>query len=191
MKEQGKAVIFCAPSGAGKTTIVKHLLEAIPFLRFSVSATTRPRREGVEVEGKDYYFLSLEDFKLKIENNEFYEWEEVYSGTFYGTLKSEVERIWDQGRHVIFDLDVVGGINLKKLLGARAMAVFVSVANVRVLEERLRTRNTDSEESLKKRISKASGEMEYAVHFDYILVNEKLDQAFYEAEQVVRKFLQS
>lgn len=191
MKEQGKAVIFCAPSGAGKTTIVKHLLETIPSLRFSISATTRPRREGVEEEGRDYFFLSLEDFKAKIENGEFYEWEEVYSGTYYGTLKSEVDRIWAQGRHVIFDLDVVGGVNLKKVLGTRALAIFVSVANVRVLEERLRIRNTDSEESLQKRISKASGEMEYAVHFDYILVNEKLDQAFYEAEQVVRKFIRS
>lgn len=189
MTTKGKAVIFCAPSGAGKTTIVKHLLQHIPQLKFSISATTRSIRQGVEQEGRDYYFLDESTFKARLEHNDFYEWQEVYQGTFYGTLKSEVERIWAEGNHVIFDLDVIGGVNLKQILGDRALAVFVAVNDVATLENRLRVRNTETEESLQKRVAKAAKEMEYAAQFDYVLVNEDLSRAFSEALAVVNDFL--
>lgn len=186
---QGKAVIFCAPSGAGKTTIVKHLISKIPQLKFSVSATTRPIRENVESDGKDYHFLTTDQFQSKIENNELLEWEEVYAGVFYGTLKEEVERIWKSANHVIFDVDVEGGLNLKKALGDKALSVFVSVESVDVLADRLRKRNTDSEESLNRRISKAAAEMEYAPKFDQILINTHLNDAFDQAEKLVLDFI--
>lgn len=186
----GKAVIFCAPSGAGKTTIVKHLINHIPELEFSISATTRKPRTG-EISGKDYYFLSEQDFKLKIENKELYEWQEVYNGVYYGTLKSEVERIWQEGKHVIFDVDVIGGLNLKKEMGDRALAVFVSVASVEVLEQRLRARNTETEETLKIRIGKSAQEMDYATSFDTILINNDLNTAFGEATTLVTDFIYS
>lgn len=188
MSSNGKAVIFCAPSGAGKTTIVKHLIQNLSELSFSISATTRAPRNNEE-NGKDYYFLSLDDFKNKVKEDSLYEWQEVYPGMFYGTLKSEVERIWSMGKHVIFDVDVIGGLNLKKALGDRALAVFVSVESVEVLEQRLRARNTESEETLKVRVGKASEEMKTADKFDYILVNRNLDEAFAEAEEAVRKFI--
>ena len=150
---KGKCVIFCAPSGAGKTTIVRHLLNCFSELQFSVSACTRSKREN-EVNGKDYYFLSVNEFKKRIENNEFIEWEEVYNGNYYGTLKSEIERIWKQGKVVIFDVDLEGGINLKKYFGENALSVFVQPPSVDALEKRLRSRNTESEESLQKRVNK-------------------------------------
>jgi guanylate kinase len=188
MSVSGKAVIFCAPSGAGKTTIVKHLISNIPALKFSISATTRKPRQG-EIHGKDYYFLSEEEFKLKINNNELYEWQEVYAGMYYGTLKAEVERIWFEGNHVIFDVDVIGGLNLKKELKGRALAVFVSVKNTGVLEERLRARNTETEETLQIRISKSVEEMSYANKFDSILINNELSDAFSDAHQIVSDFI--
>ena len=143
---QGKAFIFSAPSGAGKTTIVKRLLSELPQLRFSISATTRAKREGVEEHGKDYYFLTPKEFKAKIEEDAFYEWEEVYPNLFYGTLKSEVDRIWQNGQHVVFDIDVVGGLNLKNIFGKRALSTFVKVKDVETLRERLSARNTESED---------------------------------------------
>ncbi|MEP4533530.1 MAG: guanylate kinase [Cyclobacteriaceae bacterium] len=188
MSTSGKAVIFCAPSGAGKTTIVKHLIKEIPSLKFSISATTRDKR-AYEVDGVDYHFLSKPDFETQIETGELYEWQEVYEGMFYGTLKSEVERIWSEGNHVIFDVDVIGGINLKTALGDQALAVFVSVESVKVLEERLRARKTETDETLKARIGKAQEEMQAEDKFDYVLINHNLVQAFAEAEDVVKKFI--
>lgn len=188
MSTSGKAVIFCAPSGAGKTTIVKHLINEIPSLKFSISATTRDKR-AYEVDGVDYHFLSKTDFENQIETDKLYEWQEVYEGMFYGTLKSEVERIWSEGNHVIFDVDVIGGINLKKALGDQALAVFVSVESVKVLEERLRARKTETEETLRARIGKAQEEMSAEDKFDYVLINHNLAQAFAEAEDVVNKFI--
>jgi guanylate kinase len=185
---KGKCVIFCAPSGAGKTTIVKHLLNQFSSLQFSVSACTRSKREN-EVNGKDYYFLSVDEFKKRIENNEFIEWEEVYNGNYYGTLKSEIERIWKQGKVVIFDVDVEGGINLKKYFGENALSVFVQPPSVDALEKRLRSRNTESEESLQKRVSKAASELSKANHFDVVLLNDELNKAFKEAESIVSKFI--
>lgn len=185
----GKAVIFCAPSGAGKTTIVRHLIKTIPHLKFSISATTRQKRDGIEEHGIDYYFLSEADFKEKLEQGELYECQEVYAGTFYGTLKSEVERIWSEGDHVIFDVDVIGGLNLKKALGEKALAVFVNAESVDVLKERLTQRNTETEASLARRIGKAEQEMKYADQFDYELINRDLPTAFAEAENLVKNFL--
>lgn len=185
---QGKCVIFCAPSGAGKTTIVKHLLNHFPKLQFSVSACTRSKREN-EVNGKDYYFLSADEFKKRIENNEFIEWEEVYDGNYYGTLKSEIERIWKQEKVVIFDVDVEGGINLKKYFGENALSVFVQPPSVEALEKRLRSRNTESEESLQKRVNKAASELSKANCFDVVLLNDVLEKAFKEAESIVSKFI--
>lgn len=185
---QGKAVIFCAPSGAGKTTIVRHLISHIRSLRFSVSATTRQPRES-EVHGKDYFFLSEADFRARLAEGELYEWQEVYQGMLYGTLKSEVERIWAEGHHVIFDVDVIGGINLKQALGERALAVFVSVDGIEVLRERLQKRGTETAASLEKRLSKSMEEMSKAEAFDYVLINRNLEIALKEAEQVVTDFL--
>ncbi|MEQ9306716.1 MAG: guanylate kinase [Marinoscillum sp.] len=187
---EGKAVIFCAPSGAGKTTIVRHLIERIHSLKFSISATTRPIREGVESHGVDYFFYSTSEFQNKLSNGELYEWQEVYPGAFYGTLRSEVDRIWSEGNHVIFDIDVVGGVNLKKILGDRALAIFVNAESVEVLRERLTKRNTETAESLEKRIGKAVREMQYADKFDYILINRDLNDAVREAEALILKFLQ-
>ncbi|WP_421875696.1 guanylate kinase [Marinoscillum sp.] len=185
---QGKAVIFCAPSGAGKTTIVKELVQRIPELRFSISATTRSPREG-EVNGQDYYFLTLDQFSQKRSDEELFEWQEVYQGTFYGTLTSEVERIWQSGNHVIFDIDVVGGVNLKKKLGNRALAIFVNAESVEVLKERLTKRNTETPASLAKRMGKAVQEMAYEPNFDYTLINRVLEDAVDEAERIVKEFL--
>ncbi len=185
---KGKLVIFSAPSGAGKTTIVKHLLQKDFGLEFSVSATSRQPRPG-EVHGKDYYFLTAEEFRKKIESGEFLEWEEVYEGIFYGTLKNEVERIRDAGKHVIFDVDVVGGLNIKKYYGNEALAVFVQPPSVEELKNRLRNRSTESEEKINMRISKAEKELEFAGRFDVIIVNNELPKALKEAERVVSDFL--
>lgn len=185
---EGKLFIFSAPSGSGKTTIVRNLLEKDLALEFSISATSRPKREN-EVHGKDYYFLTLEDFKNKISENEFLEWEEVYENRFYGTLKSELDRIWSKGKHVIFDVDVIGGLNLKKSHPENALAVFIMPPSVEELEKRLQSRSTDSEEDIRTRINKAEKELSYANQFDLIIVNENLEQAIKEAEKAVREFI--
>jgi guanylate kinase len=185
---KGKLIIFSAPSGSGKTTIVKRLLETDLKLEFSISACTREKREN-EVDGKDYYFLSIEAFKEKIDNNEFLEWEEVYPGSFYGTLLSELDRIWKNGNHIIFDIDVEGGANIKQEFGEDALAVFVMPPSIEELEERLRGRQTESEESLQKRLNKASQELTLADEFDEILVNDDLDFAVEESYDIVKYFL--
>lgn len=188
MNTEGKLIIFSAPSGAGKTTIVQHILKTFPNIQFSVSATTRASR-GEEVDGKDYYFISQESFLHKVAKHEFIEFEEVYSGTFYGTLKSEVERIWAEGKHVIFDIDVEGGLRLKKKFEQNALAIYVQAPSLEILVERLRGRGTDSEEKLKERIAKASKEMTYADKFDVILPNIDLASACDEAVKLVSEFL--
>lgn len=185
---KGKLIIFSAPSGAGKTTIVKHLLQQDSGLQFSVSATSREPRQG-EIHGKDYYFLSEDAFRKKIENDEFLEWEEVYNGIFYGTLKSEVERIRNSGKNVIFDVDVVGGSNIKKFYGNEALAVFVQPPSVNELKNRLQNRSTESEEKIKMRVAKAEKELEFAGKFDVIIVNDDLPKALIEAEHVISEFL--
>lgn len=184
----GKAIIFSAPSGSGKTTLVKHLLEHNADLGFSISASTRDRRGRTESNGVDYYFLSPEEFKTKIDNNEFIEWEEVYAGNFYGTLKSEIQRIWDSGKNVIFDVDVKGGINLKRYFGDRALSIFVKVPSLEVLTARLKERGTESEESLSRRLFKAKFEMTFQDRFDVVLINENLKQSFAQAQQLYDDF---
>ncbi|QEC52032.1 guanylate kinase [Anseongella ginsenosidimutans] len=185
---QGKLIIFSAPSGAGKTTIVWHLLKKFPELAFSISATTRPPRAG-EVNGKDYYFVSKEDFLHRVARHEFVEFEEVYSGSFYGTLMSELDRIWEEGKHVVFDIDVEGGLRLKRKYPDRALAIFVQPPSLERLRERLSGRGTDTAEKLEERIQKASRELAYAPRFDTVLVNDQLDRACLEAEQLVGSFL--
>jgi guanylate kinase len=187
---QGKLIIFSAPSGAGKTTIVRHLLEQDLNLEFSISATSRARRH-TETDGKDYYFLSEEEFKAKIANDEFLEWEEVYNGTLYGTLKSEVERICKMGKNVIFDVDVVGGCNIKKYYGPQALAVFVQPPSVAELRNRLVSRSTDAMEVIEKRIAKAEFELTFAPQFDCIVVNDELKKALAAAEKCIREFIAS
>ncbi|HRW88760.1 MAG: guanylate kinase [Flavobacteriales bacterium] len=188
MSATGKCVIFSAPSGAGKTTIVHHLLDAGLDLSFSVSATSRERRAN-EVDGRDYLFLSPDEFRQRIEAGDFVEWEEVYPGQFYGTLRSEVERIWAAGHHAIFDVDVVGGLRLKQEFGDRALAVFVRPPDLRTLETRLKGRNTETRESLQRRLDKAAREMRFAPRFDVEVVNNDLDLACDEAVRLVRDFL--
>lgn len=186
----GKLVIFSAPSGSGKTTIVRHLLKTFPDkIEFSISATSRPKR-GVEEPGKDYYYLSAEEFKQKVDNGEFLEWEEVYSGTCYGTLREEVERIWAKGKHVIFDIDVEGGLNLKNQFKDRALAIFVMPPSIKILEERLRSRSTDNQQSIARRLEKAEKELKTASLFDRFILNEHLEKALDEAEKMVSEFLQ-
>lgn len=184
----GKAIIFSAPSGAGKTTLVKHIITKFPNLSFSVSACSRPRRKN-ERKGEDYHFLSESDFKSKIKNNEFIEWEEVYKGNFYGTLKSEIERIWSEGKDVIFDVDVVGGLNLKKYFNQNALAIFVKPPSIKTLGKRLNERGTETIESMAKRIEKAVSELSYADQFDALIVNDDLEEAKAEAEKLVGEFL--
>lgn len=184
----GKALIFSAPSGSGKTTIVKHLLKNNPDLGFSISASTRDKRGRTEQDGKDYYFLTPEQFKQKIDQDEFIEWEEVYAGNFYGTLKTEIERIWQQGKNVIFDVDVKGGINLKKYFGDKALAIFVKVPSIEVLKQRLQERGTETEESLSRRLFKAKFEMTFQDKFDVVLVNEDLNRSLAEAQQLYDQF---
>jgi len=187
--QEGKAFIFSAPSGSGKTTIVKHLLAHNPSLSFSISACTRSQRPN-EVHGRDYYFMSPAEFKSKIEENAFVEWEEVYEGKYYGTLLSEVERIWQQGKHVVFDVDVLGGINLKKFFGDRALAIFVKVPSIDMLRERLTARNTESAESLNQRVAKAEEELQYEKDFDITLVNDHLEEALARAQQYFHNFVE-
>ena len=185
---KGKLIIFSAPSGSGKTTLVHHLLKSLPNLAFSVSATSRPPR-GKEQNGKDYYFLTVDEFRTRIAAGDFLEFEEVYPGGFYGTLRSEVERLWADGKHVLFDIDVMGGLNLKEFFGPDALAVFVRVPDMAVLEQRLRGRGTDSEEKIRERLTKAEKEITVAPRFDRIIVNDNLDRACKEAEDAVREFL--
>jgi guanylate kinase len=184
----GKALIFSAPSGSGKTTIVRHLLQTNPDLGFSISASTRDKRGRTEQNGKDYYFLTPEEFKNKIDEKAFIEWEEVYEGNFYGTLKTEIERIWSEGKNVIFDVDVKGGLNLKKYFGDKGLAVFVKVPSVEVLKERLHDRGTESPESLSRRLFKAQFEMSFQDQFDVVLVNETLSKSLAEAQQLYDTF---
>lgn len=185
----GKLIIFSAPSGAGKTTIVRRLLSKHgDKIAFSISASTRTPRAG-EMDGKDYYFISQEEFLHRIAKKEFIEFEEVYSGTFYGTLRAEVERIWIAGKHVIFDIDVEGGLHLKRKFPDQALAIFVQPPSLDVLEKRLRGRGTDSEEKLQERIVKAQKELEYADRFDVILNNDDLEKACAQAEQLMLDFL--
>jgi len=186
--QQGKAIIISAPSGAGKTTIVQHLLSQPLNLAFSVSACSRAMRPN-ETEGKDYYFLTVDGFRKKIAADEFIEWEEVYPDHYYGTLKAEIERIWKNGQHVIFDVDVMGGRSLKKAFGDRALSVFVQPPSIEALEERLRARQSESEEMLQKRVGKSRKELEQAPHFDVVLVNDELSIALKEAELTVKNFL--
>ncbi len=187
--KQGKLIVFSAPSGSGKTTIVRHLLAQEDFnLEFSISATSRAPR-GDEQDGIDYYFISLQEFRDHIEQEDFLEWEEVYADNFYGTLKSEVERIWAKGKHVIFDIDVVGGLRIKKQFPDRTLAVFVQPPSMEELEARLRNRKTETEEKINMRISKASKEMATAPEFDHILVNDQLEDALQEADQLIGDFL--
>ncbi|MDQ3048669.1 MAG: guanylate kinase [Bacteroidota bacterium] len=185
---KGKLVIFSAPSGAGKTTIVQYLLKKIPKLEFSVSACSRSKRKE-ETHGVDYYFISVDEFKAKIINEEFAEWEEVYTDNFYGTLKAEIERIWKKGHHIIFDMDVVGGLNLKKQFGDQALSVFVMPPSIEHLERRLKSRETETPESIARRLGKAEVELKTATNFDAIVLNDTLEHAFDEAEKVVMEFL--
>lgn len=183
-----KAVIFSAPSGSGKSTIVSHILKLHPELRFSVSAASRAPR-GDEKNGVAYWFISSDEFRKRIADNEFVEYEEVYPGSFYGTLKSEVERIWDNGDAIIFDVDVKGGVNLKKYFGDRALSVFIQAPSVEVLRQRLVSRATDSPEAIERRVAKAAEEMTYADKFDHIIVNDDLQKAYADAERLVSDFL--
>lgn len=186
---KGKLFVFSAPSGSGKTTIVRHLLAQERFnLEFSISATSRAPR-GEEVDGKDYYFISAKEFKQKIKNDEFLEWEEVYRDNFYGTLKTEVERIWAQKKHVIFDIDVVGGLRIKKKFPEETLAVFVKPPSVDELKIRLKKRSTESEDKINMRIAKASVELATAPQFDKIIKNYDLPVALQEAEDLVDNFL--
>jgi guanylate kinase len=186
---RGKLIIFSAPSGSGKTTIVKELLARNSYLDFSISACTRDKRGRNEIHGKDYYFLTPEEFKIKIDNNEFVEWEEVYVGAFYGTLKSEIDRIWAQGKHVIFDVDVKGGLQIKEHYKDRALAIFVKIPSMEILEERLRGRNTDSEESISRRLFKAKFEMAFQDKFDMVIVNDDLEKAVSVAQKAIDEFI--
>ena len=187
---KGKLIIISAPSGAGKTTVVHHLLRQNLNLEFSVSACSREKRID-EVDGKDYYFIPLEVFKNKIRNDEFVEWEEVYPGQFYGTLRSEIDRIWAKGSHVIFDVDVIGGLNLKRKFPDQSLAIFVMPPSIEELEKRLTGRSSDSDESIRKRIEKARKEISYSNQFDVVIVNDILETALEKAEHIVQKFLTS
>ncbi|MFZ9981141.1 MAG: guanylate kinase [Cyclobacteriaceae bacterium] len=186
--KSGKAIIFSAPSGSGKTTLVQYLIRNNKDLAFSVSATTRPLRQEKEKDGVDYYFLSESEFRTKVNQGAFIEWEEVYKGTCYGTLKSEIERIWELGKHVIFDVDVKGGFSLKKYFGDKALAVFVSVPSMEVLRSRLTSRGTETPESLARRIGKAEYEMTFKDRFDVDLINDDYDNACRKAQQLYDDF---
>lgn len=188
-KMGNKVLIFSAPSGSGKSTIVNHILEKFPgIMEFSVSATSRHPR-GEEQDGREYYFLTSDEFRNLIAEDKFVEYEEVYEGRFYGTLKSEIERIWAAGHVIIFDVDVKGGVNLKKYFGDAALSVFIQAPSVESLRERLVKRGTDSPEAIEERVAKAAEEMTYAPEFDYVLVNDDLRTAFAESEKVVEDFL--
>lgn len=184
-----KVIIFSAPSGAGKSTIVNHILGLHPELEFSISATSRAPR-GQEKHGVEYYFFSADEFRQMIAEGKFVEHEEVYPGSFYGTLKSEVDRIWAKGHAIVFDIDVQGGVNLKRIFGEQAFSVFIQAPSVEVLRERLIGRGTDSAEAIEKRVAKAASEMEFAAgKFDHVLVNDDLETAFAEAERIIKEFM--
>jgi len=187
-KMQGKVIIVSAPSGAGKTSIVRHLLQAVPELQFSISATTRAKRD-YETDGKDYYFITPDEFKSRLDNDEFLEWQEVYENQYYGSLKSEVERIWQNGQTVIFDVDVLGGLNIKKFFGGQALAIFIEPPSIEELANRLRNRGTESPESFQKRLDKAEYELSFSPQFDKIILNDVLEQAQQETIQLVKDFL--
>ncbi|MCB2407044.1 guanylate kinase [Hymenobacter lucidus] len=186
---QGKIIAFSAPSGAGKTTIVHRLMDQIPELSFSISACTRDKRGRTEANGKDYYFISVQEFQEKIRHDEFVEWEEVYEGAFYGTLKSEIERIWESGKHAVLDVDVKGGLSIKEFYKDRALAVFVKPPSLEVLEQRLRTRATDSASSISARLYKANFELTFEDRFDVTVINDDLDHATETAAKLVRDFI--
>ncbi len=189
----GKAILFSAPSGCGKTTIIRELMQTgngAPYnsFEFSVSATSRAPR-GNEINGQDYYFLSHDEFMRRVHNDEFLEWEEVYQGTCYGTLKSEIDRIWDKGGTIVFDVDVNGGRNIKRYFGSDALSIFVMPPSIEVLEQRLRSRGTDSEEAITKRLARSAEELKRAPQFDVTIVNDDLSRAVEEARRVIEKFL--
>ncbi|MBK8499961.1 MAG: guanylate kinase [Flavobacteriales bacterium] len=188
MSASGKCVIISAPSGAGKTTIVHHLLGHGLGLAFSVSATSRAQR-AYETDGRDYFFLTTEEFKQRIAKDAFVEWEEVYPGQYYGTLRAEIDRIWSEGHHPIFDVDVEGGLNLKKFFGPGALALFIAPPSIAILEQRLRSRATESPEQLQRRVEKAGHELDYASRFDAVVVNDRLERACSETLGLVRTFL--
>lgn len=189
IEHQGKLIVFSAPSGAGKTTIVRHLLKQKELnLEFSISATSRPSREN-EVDGKDYYFLDTQAFKNRIKNDEFLEWEEVYRDNFYGTLKTEVKRIWAQGKNVIFDIDVSGGLRIKRKFPDQTIAIFVKPPSIDELKIRLKKRKTESEDKINMRIAKASAELATAPLFDVVVVNDNLEHALEESYKIVSTFL--
>jgi len=187
MVEAEKMMVFTAPSGSGKTTIVRHLLEKFDQLEFSISATTRSKRDH-ETDGKDYYFLTVEAFKEKIDQEAFVEWEEVYPGRFYGTLKSEVERIWKEGKFVLFDVDVLGAGSIKKMYGEKCLAVFVKPPSMETLVERLKARRTETPETLEIRKARFLKELEHESYFDMVLINDQLANALADAETLVRNF---
>ncbi|KJD36585.1 guanylate kinase [Tamlana sedimentorum] len=190
-KKQGKLIVFSAPSGSGKTTIVRHLLKKENLnLEFSISATSREKR-GNEVDGNDYYFLSAKEFKNKIKTDEFLEWEEVYRDNFYGTLKTEVERIWAKGKNVIFDIDVSGGLRIKRKFPEQTLAIFVKPPSIDELKIRLKKRKTESADKINMRVAKASAELATAPLFDSIVVNDNLEKALTEAEKLVNNFVNS
>lgn len=184
-----KAIIFSAPSGAGKSTIIKHCIEKFPQMAFSISAASRAPR-GQEQDGVEYYFLSVDEFRRRIAADQFVEWEEVYAGSYYGTLKSEVERLWADGKAITFDVDVQGGYNLKKYFGDNALSIFIQAPSVEVLHQRLVNRKTDSPEAIEARVAKAASEMEFAQgKFDYTLVNDDLQRAYDDIDAVLAAFL--
>lgn len=183
-----KVIIFSAPSGSGKSTIVKYLLSKYPFLEFSVSATSRAPR-GLEKDGVDYYFFTPERFRELVAQDAFVEYEEVYPGSFYGTLKSEVERIWKKGHTIVFDIDVKGGVNLKRIFGDKALSVFIKPPSIQELERRLIGRGTDSAEAIAKRVGKAAEELTYEDRFDRVLINDNLEVAFKETSDIVEDFI--
>ncbi len=186
--KKGKLVIFSAPSGSGKTTLLRYVITQLPQLSFSVSATSRPPRPG-EKNGYDYYFITVDEFKQKIKENAFVEWEEVYHNQYYGSLRSEVEKIRERGNSVAFDVDVIGGLNIKKMYGNEALSVFVRPPSIAVLEKRLRHRSTESEESIRQRLDRAAYELTFEKHFDKVLVNGDLEKAHKEALALVRDFI--
>ena len=188
MEQQGKLIIFSAPSGSGKTTIVRQLLQLFPQFEFSISATSRAPR-GQEQNGVDYFFLTNEEFRQKVAEEAFVEWEEVYNGTCYGTLKSEMQRIWQKGNVIIFDVDVMGGINLKRIFGEQACSIFIMPPSIKELRNRLVGRGTDSAETIEKRVAKADFEISKAPEFDHVVINDKLEEAVQQAEQIINKFL--